>query len=1415
MHDRDVDEEDQQPFQLDTSSSPISSSPVSSPARRYRALPVTPSYTPFAVNPLYTKVCSSLEGRPKERRSGDAVVTAGTASPEGSLAPIKEVLISFTPLQSPPPIRLFRAFYGIGFDGSNLPVMDLLVKANLKLERRASREEHIDAIVPSLPAIASAPNERSEMEADKRTAEDGGGQLTRSASLMKRKSLPSCAVEKAVFLAHEGIEIWEKDKTTTRLEEQREGETQEAHSRGGASLLLEAYARHGMVLQWQTTAVAGLSRHAAPTRAGESCPTTGHPDRDDSSSSGSRDLPLGCSGASPSPEFSALPFPSTRSPIAVVACSSGGGSGDGEEERSCTWGITVDGGLYYHVREQPFRFTNFDANEALCSSFSLSSPTTSTTTPFFSSPSSLLPRVDFTTSIGSEETTPCFRRFQAVEKPIRMISAGGGTVFALSGPLSSFRCSPAPLSISSTRVGAPHPSSSVKEEEKEGEISASLSSIVYCWGDNRYGQCMRDPCLASFIAVPRMFRPSAIGVCSLTCGGSYGILVFEDGVMGVWGATTAQWCTASSRGIPTIGHNQLHGSGGGEKKEEEPSKDVAAIPRVVLQPVPLRLPHRVVRVSTGPAHAAALTEKGEVWTWGVGKRGRLGHGGESDEARPRCIEEKRWMGNTIRCIACGEQHTAALTSEGRLWLWGDNTYGQLGDAAGRHGAALSCSELWEGSPIPWELPWTHAIPVIAVVCGGTYTLMLLADGEIIGCGVLKVVMEPIATTTPETRAKLSFPPVRCPPRRLLPDFLAFSLGCGKSHAVVCGMPRQLVAYVIWGGGGEAGWEHRSVCPWKGDQTTAKERAVVNPIKEGLAFPSEWSNDRPCRREGGIVPFSSCCASTSPLPSWRQAAGGRGFFVFLSRDGRRIVQLTLSEDRRWGSVSPPSTRAKEEQGVPLCVPSPLCGRDKETLLTKEVETNPLQAGGSLPFCSSSLNDSTRKTQVSASEMHEIFFPSDLMNAYDKVKAERVEAEGKQGNAVVVNHISCGPDYTIAVTTTGKAFGWRNHWYEERREACNLVFPFPFQSAASPLWIPMYDNLPPSLRITQVACGATFVVVLLENGMVYEHGCACCAEEKCTREEEGKDGEVKERGEVGLPAVEDPMRTAPRRVRGFCQTPPPLLHVEEEEEMVVMVAAGHSHAMALSSRGELFAWGRGVLGHGPPFAASRFPRKILLPRFSLGDIPSSAKQRWEMPIRSIACGPFNSLVLLENGDLLVWGCNQFGQCGFKKEGEQEGRKVTGIVGRDHARPIREVVPTPVKIAANVKSAAFSAQTLVVVLEGDGSLAISGRTMLKAYRDVQPGRELKHSRMSVSSFFSLTRLSLVSYGLLHPLFSSATPLPTWPNELPSSSLFGIVCFSGYEGVVILAEANRPKEDDVCDTVIRLHRHPSYEMACREIRK
>lgn len=85
---------------------------------------------------------------------------------------------------------------------------------------------------------------------------------------------------------------------------------------------------------------------------------------------------------------------------------------------------------------------------------------------------------------------------------------------------------------------------------------------------------------------------------------------------------------------------------------------------------------RVIDMSAGDAHSAAVTQNKKLYMWGNGDYGRLGTGFENSEKSPTLVEDLN--DKEVVRVSCGAFHTLAMTINGRLWAWGQDKYNKLG-----------------------------------------------------------------------------------------------------------------------------------------------------------------------------------------------------------------------------------------------------------------------------------------------------------------------------------------------------------------------------------------------------------------------------------------------------------------------------------------------------------------------------------------------------------------------------------------------------------------------------------------------------------------------------------------------------------------------------------------------------------------
>ena len=141
-----------------------------------------------------------------------------------------------------------------------------------------------------------------------------------------------------------------------------------------------------------------------------------------------------------------------------------------------------------------------------------------------------------------------------------------------------------------------------------------------------------------------------------------------------------------------------------------------------LAPVHVHIPGYRIRSVSASQHCLAVTDTGEVMSWGSAADGKCGHGWSwaTSTSLPRKIESL--TGHRVRNASAGAGHSLVVTEEGVVFAFGRGNYGQLG-----HGN-------YEDKHTPTRVDALRSVRVKAIAAGETDSLALATEGVVFEWG---------------------------------------------------------------------------------------------------------------------------------------------------------------------------------------------------------------------------------------------------------------------------------------------------------------------------------------------------------------------------------------------------------------------------------------------------------------------------------------------------------------------------------------------------------------------------------------------------------------------------------------------------------------------------------------------------------
>jgi alpha-tubulin suppressor-like RCC1 family protein len=187
------------------------------------------------------------------------------------------------------------------------------------------------------------------------------------------------------------------------------------------------------------------------------------------------------------------------------------------------------------------------------------------------------------------------------------------------------------------------------------QIAASSSTsgaiktdgTLWMWGNNGYGQ-VGDNTSATTYSSPVQTISGGTNWKQIVCGQNHTAAIKTDGTLWTWGQNTSGQLgtnniTNYSSPIQTV-------SGGNNWRQ----------------------------VSAGQNHLVAIKTDGTLWAWGLNNSGQLGINNVASRSSPVQTIAGGTNWKTLFDGYCATSRTAAIKTDGTLWVWGLNTSGALG-----------------------------------------------------------------------------------------------------------------------------------------------------------------------------------------------------------------------------------------------------------------------------------------------------------------------------------------------------------------------------------------------------------------------------------------------------------------------------------------------------------------------------------------------------------------------------------------------------------------------------------------------------------------------------------------------------------------------------------------------------------------
>ena len=235
-------------------------------------------------------------------------------------------------------------------------------------------------------------------------------------------------------------------------------------------------------------------------------------------------------------------------------------------------------------------------------------------------------------------------------------------------------------------------------------VGVASDGNAYAWGSNQHGQLGQGTANNTTQKTPvKVPLPDGVAAgftyTKAVAGGYHVLAVGSDGIVYSWGAND---------------HGQLGDGTTASRSKPQPVKGADG------------QPFKAVQVSAGAYDSAAIDQQGRVYIWGSENNNYTAY--STSKLAPTLAKDPRGSGLGLHAaqVSLGWSFIMAKDTDGSLYTWGYDNYGQLGNGAAT--GEYSTTYAADPAPVPDPGDTSKAFKAAQISAGANHALAISQDG---------------------------------------------------------------------------------------------------------------------------------------------------------------------------------------------------------------------------------------------------------------------------------------------------------------------------------------------------------------------------------------------------------------------------------------------------------------------------------------------------------------------------------------------------------------------------------------------------------------------------------------------------------------------------------------------------------------